>query len=95
MTKFFTNNYPMVNLHKKPQKKSEIVTQMIYGDTFSVLKKNNNWLKVKIREDKYKGYIQNKSFPYFFKPTHKVHVLKANVYKFNRKKLKINQLPFC
>ncbi len=95
MTKYFTNNYPMVNLHKKPQKKSEIVTQMIYGDTFSVLKKNNNWLKVKIREDKYKGYIQNKSFPYFFKPTHKVHVLKANVYKFNRKKLKINQLPFC
>ena len=54
MTKFFTNNYPMVNLHKKPKKKSEIVTQMIYGDTFSVLKKNNNWLKVKIRE-KYKG----------------------------------------
>ena len=32
MTKYFTNNYAVINLYKKPSIKSEIVTQMIYGD---------------------------------------------------------------
>ena len=39
MTKYLTNNFSIINLHKKPSTKSEIVTQMIYGDSFS-LKKN-------------------------------------------------------
>ena len=37
MTKYFTNNYPVINLHKS-HGKSEIVTQMIYGDSFSISK---------------------------------------------------------
>ena len=40
MTKYFTNNLPVINLYKKPSIKSEIVTQMIYGDSFLVSKKN-------------------------------------------------------
>ncbi len=40
MTKYFTNNFPIINLYKRPNKKSEMVTQMIYGESFSVLKKN-------------------------------------------------------
>ena len=33
MTKYLTNNFSVINLHKKPSIKSEIVTQMIYGDS--------------------------------------------------------------
>ena len=51
MTKYFTNNFTVTNLHKKPSIKSEIVTQMIYGDTFSISKRSKNWLKIKIKED--------------------------------------------
>ena len=40
MTKYFTNTFSVINLHKKPSIKSEIVTQMLYGDSFSVSKKN-------------------------------------------------------
>ena len=47
MTKYLTNNFPIINLHKKPSAKSEIVTQMIYGDNFSILKKSKNWIKIK------------------------------------------------
>ena len=39
MTKYLTNNFSIINLHKKPSAKSEIVTQMIYGDSFSLKKK--------------------------------------------------------
>ena len=60
MTKYFTNNFSVTNLYKKPSVKSEIVTQMIYGDSFSISRKSNKWLKVKIKEDNYKGYIINK-----------------------------------
>ena len=59
MAKFFTNTFAIINIHKKPSVKSELVTQMIYGDSFSVSKKTNKWLKVKIKEDGYKGFIKN------------------------------------
>ena len=34
MTKYFTNNFTLVNLHKKPSIKSEVVTQIIFGESF-------------------------------------------------------------
>ena len=55
MTKYFTNNFALINLHKKPSVRSEVVTQMLFGDSFLVSKKTKNWLKVKIKEDSYKG----------------------------------------
>ena len=82
MTKYFTNIYPEINLYKKPSTKSETVTQMIYGDSFSVTKKSKKWLKIKIKEDKYNGYIKNKNYSNFLKPTHKVSSLKAKVFKY-------------
>ena len=60
MTKYFTNNFSIINLYKKPSVKSEVVTQMIYGDSFSISKKFKKWLKIKIKEDNYNGYVLNK-----------------------------------
>ena len=94
MTKYFTNNFSVINLHKKQSVKSEIATQMIYGESFSISKKNNKWLKIKIREDGYKGFVQTKIFSNYLKPTHKICKLSANVFKFPNKKGKINKLTF-
>jgi uncharacterized protein YgiM (DUF1202 family) len=93
MTKYFTNNYSLINLHKKPTVKSEIVTQMIYGESFSISKKSKKWLKIKIKEDNYKGYIKNKKYSNFLKPTHKVNSLKATIFKFPNK-IKKNEITF-
>ena len=65
MTKYLTNNFAIINLYKKPSTKSEVVSQMIYGDSFSISKKSRKWLKIKIKEDGYKGYVQNKNFSVF------------------------------
>ena len=51
MTKYLTNNFSIINLYKNPSGKSEIVTQMIYGDSFFITKKTKKWLKVKIKEE--------------------------------------------
>ncbi len=94
MTRYFTNNFPVINLHKNPSTKSEIVTQMIYGESFSIYQKNKEWLKIKIKEDNYTGYIKNKRYSNYLQPTHKVSVLKADIFRHPNKKTRINQLTF-
>ena len=94
MTRYFTNNFSAINLYKKPSLKSEIVTQMIYGDSFSISKRSKKWLKIKIKEDNYKGYIVNKKYSNFLKPTHKVNTLKAKIFKFPNK-IKKKRNFFC
>lgn len=94
MSKYLTNNFSIINLHKKPSSGTEVVTQMIYGESFSVIKKINKWLMIKIKEDGYKGYIKKKKFFNFLKSTHKIHTLKAKVYKFPNIRKKIYELPF-
>ena len=94
MTKYLTNNFTVTNLHKKPSIKSEIVTQMIYGETFSISKRSKNWLKIKIKEDGYNGFIKNRKFSKFSKPTHKVYKLKSEIFKLPNKSIKINEISF-
>ena len=93
MTKYFTNVYPEINLYKKPSTASEIVTQMIYGDSFSIYKKSKKWLKIKIKEDNYKVYVKNRKYSVFLKPTHKVNCLKAKIFKFPNK-IKKNEISY-
>ena len=93
MNKYFTNNFSVINLYKKPSLKSETVTQMIYGESFSITKKSKKWLKIKIKEDNYKGYILNKKYSSFLKPTHKINLLKAKIYKFPNK-IKKGEITF-
>ena len=52
---------------------------------FLFLKKSKKWLKIKIKEDNYIGYVKNKNYSSFLEPTHKVNSLKAKVFKFPNK----------
>ena len=82
MKKYFLNHQVTTGVYKKMSKKSEMVTQMIYGDGFSIIKKTKDWLKIKIKEDGYIGFIKKKNFIPYDKPTHKVCKLFANIYKY-------------
>ena len=66
------NNLTFINVYKKKTKKSEVVTQLLYGDSFKKLKKVGKWIKIKNNIDNYKGYIKSKNFPPNQKNTHKV-----------------------
>ena len=80
MGRLYTNNYSEINLYRKKSSVSEIMTQMIYGENFSVIQKRNRWWKIKIREDGYIGFIKKKNFIEPLKPTHKVSILSAKIY---------------
>ena len=45
MIKNYTSNFQEVNIYKKTSKKSEIISQMIYGDSFKILKKKKEMVK--------------------------------------------------
>ena len=67
---------------------SEVTSQIIYGEKFIIISKNKNWLKIKTSFDNYIGYIKNKNYINKFKPTHKIFVLKANIFDNTKKKTK-------
>ena len=94
MTKLFTSHIAVMNLYKKVSRKSEITSQLLYGESFSLIKKTDKWLKIKIKEDGYIGFMPKINLKPYLKPTHKVHKLKAKIYKLPNKKSKICELPF-
>ena len=89
------SNNSVINVHKKKNIKSEVVTQLLYGDTFKKLKKNGVWIKIKNDKDNYKGYIKDNKFPHNQKSTHKICSVSATLYSKPHNKYKIrNQLSF-
>ena len=94
MNNFYTNNYSIVNLYKKNSSKSKIVTQMIFGESFKIINKSPKWIKIRIKEDGYTGYVKSKKFISYLKPTHKVSVLSASIYKNSNFNIKIGKLSY-
>ncbi len=73
-------NKSVINIHKTNNTKSEVVSQLLYGDTVKKLKTAGSWIKIKNDTDNYIGYIKKNKFVSNQKNTHKVCNLKANLY---------------
>ncbi|MBI1305876.1 MAG: SH3 domain-containing protein [Bacteroidetes bacterium] len=41
---------------------SELVTQILYGETYSVLERSEKWLRIKLETDGYEGWISSDQF---------------------------------
>jgi len=55
-------NLSIVPLRDEPSDKSEMVSQVLYGEHFKVLEKRKKWSKIRISFDKYEGWIDNKQY---------------------------------
>tara|TARA_B100000029_G_C17229860_1_gene834924 strand:+ start:40 stop:774 length:735 start_codon:yes stop_codon:yes gene_type:complete len=85
------SNSSLINVYKKNNINSELVTQLLYGDTFSKIKKKGKWIKIKNNSDNYRGYIKNNKFPHNQKITHKVCSISATLYSKPNNKNKIKK----
>ena len=47
-------------MRAEPQDTSELVSQVIYGETFKIIDKRANWSLIKLSFDNYSGWIDNK-----------------------------------
>jgi len=85
------SNNSVINVYKKKNIKSKVVTQLLYGDTFKKIKESGSWFKIKNDSDNYKGYIKKKNFPSNQKNTHKIYNLDANLFSKPNTKNKIKK----
>ncbi len=51
-------NLAIVPLREKPAHSSQLVSQLLFGEGFTILEVETNWLKIKTESDSYEGYIQ-------------------------------------
>ena len=86
------NNFSVLNVYKKKTKKSKVVTQLLYGESFQKIKKFGPWISIKNDTDNYKGFIANNNFPPGCKNTHKITNLSANIYSKPNFRFKLHKM---
>tara|TARA_B100000029_G_scaffold450943_1_gene475171 strand:- start:202 stop:951 length:750 start_codon:yes stop_codon:yes gene_type:complete len=55
-------NLSIVPIRSESSDKSEQISQIIYGEVFSILEETTKWSKIKLNYDNYIGWIDNKQF---------------------------------
>ncbi|MCL9809450.1 C40 family peptidase [Flavobacterium luminosum] len=55
-------NLANIPLRFEPSDKSELVSQVLFGEHFVILEQNPKWSKIKLAYDDYEGWIDNKQF---------------------------------
>ncbi|UUV20746.1 C40 family peptidase [Flavobacterium sp. CBA20B-1] len=55
-------NLAIVPLRFEPSDRSELVTQVLFGETFIILEQKEKWSKISLSTDLYEGWIDNKQF---------------------------------
>ena len=89
------NNKPFINIYEKPSLNSNISSQILFGEKFTIIEKTKKFYRIITDYDKYKGYILKSKFNEYYKSSHKVNVLKARVYKLpNQNSISNYFLPF-
>ncbi|WP_411767414.1 NlpC/P60 family protein [Winogradskyella sp. A3E31] len=55
-------NLGIIPMRSEPSDKSELVSQVLYGEHFKVLEKRKKWSRIRLAFDNYEGWIDNKQF---------------------------------
>ncbi|MEQ6123275.1 C40 family peptidase [Pseudotenacibaculum sp. MALMAid0570] len=55
-------NLSIVPLRSEPSDASEMVSQVLLGEHFTIIEKTKKWSKIQIHFDEYEGYIDNKQY---------------------------------
>ena len=55
-------NLSLIPLRVEPSDRSEMSSQLLFGDHFTILESTDKWLKILTAYDEYEGWIDNKQF---------------------------------
>ena len=55
-------NLSIIPLRVEPNDKSEIVSQLLFGEQFEIIEEQKNWTKIKSHFDDYEGWIDSKQY---------------------------------
>ncbi len=74
------------NIYKKPSIKSEVSSQIIYGEKIRIIENKKKWIKIKALKDNYYGYIKKEKLKKDLKIISKTYKLKTRIYSQNGQK---------
>ena len=57
-------NLAIIPLRVEPNDRSEIVSQVLFGEHFEILEQAKQWSKIKLQYDQYEGWVDTKQFQY-------------------------------
>ena len=67
-------NLSVVPIRTEPSHKSEMATQLLFGELFEITEKAEEWVRVKLIYDKYEGWINSKQYmPLYNETFEKLH----------------------
>lgn len=55
-------NLSVIPMRSEPSDRSEIVSQILFGEHFEIIEHDKQWSKVKLHFDDYEGWIDNKQY---------------------------------
>lgn len=55
-------NLAIIPLRFEPSDRSEIVSQVLFGEHFEIIDKDNQWSKIKLQYDEYEGWVDSKQY---------------------------------
>jgi len=55
-------NLSIIPLRFEPSDRSEIVSQVLFGEHFEILEQDKQWSKIKLHFDDYEGWIDSKQY---------------------------------
>ncbi len=55
-------NLAIIPLRAEPSDRSEIVSQVLFGEHFEILETQNQWSKIKLQYDDYEGWVDSKQY---------------------------------
>lgn len=61
MIKYGISELSVIPVRKEPNDKSEMTTQILFGETFQIIGEQSGWSNIKLAFDNYEGWIDSKS----------------------------------
>lgn len=55
-------NISIIAVRQEPSEKSEMVTQLIFGELYEIIEKTKDWIKIRLSYDNYEGWISGIQF---------------------------------
>ncbi|MGL2986073.1 NlpC/P60 family protein [Flavobacterium sp. RSSA_27] len=55
-------NLAIIPLRFEPSDRSEIVSQVLFGEHFEIIERHHQWAKIKLQFDQYEGWVDSKQY---------------------------------
>ncbi|MCA0347672.1 MAG: C40 family peptidase [Bacteroidetes bacterium] len=64
-------NLAIIPLRAEPSDRSEIVSQILFGEHFEILEQQKQWSKIKLHFDNYEGWVDSKQYQFISEKNYK------------------------